>query len=286
MSQPHDRPHERRRLLVLPTGSDQQDRVLALTGWALAFVLLLSMARCSAAAVSTVDAELGAAADRSTAPLGGAGPGGEGAAGAARPRPVRPREAPSTVDGATDTTPGDGAAGGSGEDAVAPPAPPMTFAAPPRQGAPVGGDGAPATTAAPPEGGAGSAAPPQASGGSGALQARLTQLTEATGGWFAPDSTRVAGEAAPVLDQMAAIIRQDATVRVEIGGHTDTNGSAESNLRLSQARADAVRDELVGRGVAADRLVARGYGQSRPRTPNDTVAGRAANRRIELTVLG
>jgi len=72
---------------------------------------------------------------------------------------------------------------------------------------------------------------------------------------------------------------------VEIGGHTDTNGSPDTNLRLSQARADAVREELIRRGVDGDRLVAVGHGQTRPRNANDTVAGRASNRRIEFTVL-
>ena len=72
---------------------------------------------------------------------------------------------------------------------------------------------------------------------------------------------------------------------VEIGGHTDSTGNAEANLALSQARADAVRDELVGFGGNAATLIAKGYGGTRPVASNDTVEGREQNRRIEFTVV-
>jgi OOP family OmpA-OmpF porin len=71
-------------------------------------------------------------------------------------------------------------------------------------------------------------------------------------------------------------------VRVEVAGHTDSTGSAATNVRLSEARAAAVRAYLARRGVAPDRMVARGYGSSRPVAPNATAAGRARNRRVEL----
>ena len=71
-----------------------------------------------------------------------------------------------------------------------------------------------------------------------------------------------------------------------IGGYTDNVGDAKANLRLSRARANSVKVFLVKRGVNAKRLIARGYGETKPIAPNTTEAGRQKNRRIEFTVLG
>ena len=72
-------------------------------------------------------------------------------------------------------------------------------------------------------------------------------------------------------------------VRVEVGGHTDSTGSDEHNLKLSTARAGSVQDYLVGKGIRALQIVARGYGESRPIASNDAAEGRSENRRVELT---
>lgn len=72
---------------------------------------------------------------------------------------------------------------------------------------------------------------------------------------------------------------------IEIGGHTDSTGDAEANLALSQARAAAVRDELVRFGSSPAMLSAKGYGGTRPVASNDTAEGREQNRRIEFTVV-
>jgi len=74
-------------------------------------------------------------------------------------------------------------------------------------------------------------------------------------------------------------------IRVEVGGHTDSQGDAGYNQKLSEGRARAVRDYLIRRGVAADRLVARGYGENRPIADNATEMGREMNRRVELTAI-
>ena len=84
------------------------------------------------------------------------------------------------------------------------------------------------------------------------------------------------------LDSVAAALVANPEVRVEIAGHTDNVGSDVSNQRLSRARAEAVKRYFVSKGVAADRMEARGFGESRPITTNDTAAGRAANRRVEM----
>ncbi|MDP3909543.1 MAG: thrombospondin type 3 repeat-containing protein [Gemmatimonadales bacterium] len=85
-----------------------------------------------------------------------------------------------------------------------------------------------------------------------------------------------------VLDIVAQSLLANPDIRIEIAGHTDITGSMATNMRLSQARADAVRTYLASKGVAPDRMVARGYGPSEPVAPNTTAAGRAQNRRVEL----
>jgi OOP family OmpA-OmpF porin len=85
-----------------------------------------------------------------------------------------------------------------------------------------------------------------------------------------------------ILDIVAASLVANPEIRIEIAGHTDNTGAAPTNTRLSQARADAVRTYLATKGVAPERMVARGYGPSDPIAPNTTAAGRAQNRRVEL----
>lgn len=89
-------------------------------------------------------------------------------------------------------------------------------------------------------------------------------------------------ESRAVLDVVAQSLVANPEVRVEIAGHTDSRSPAEYNLWLSEKRANAVRDYLIAEGVAPDRLVARGYGFTRPIATNATAAGRARNRRVEL----
>lgn len=102
---------------------------------------------------------------------------------------------------------------------------------------------------------------------------------------FATGSATISADSFPLLDALAAAVRACADVAVEVQGHTDARGDAEANLALSRRRAEAVVDYLVGDGVDGDQLRARGYGETQPRQSNDTRAGRAANRRIELRAL-
>src|SRR6266545_4166462 len=85
-----------------------------------------------------------------------------------------------------------------------------------------------------------------------------------------------------ILDIVAASLVANADIRIEIGGHTDNTGASATNLRLSQARADAVRAYLASKGVGPERMVSKGYGASQPVAPNTTATGRAQNRRVEL----
>lgn len=88
-----------------------------------------------------------------------------------------------------------------------------------------------------------------------------------------------------LLDQVVSVIRSNDVARVEIGGHTDDRGAEESNLTLSQRRAEAVRAYLITRGIPEASLVARGYGEGAPIADNGTPAGRASNRRVEFNVV-
>jgi OOP family OmpA-OmpF porin len=85
-----------------------------------------------------------------------------------------------------------------------------------------------------------------------------------------------------ILDPVAASLVANPEIRIEIAGYTDNTGSATLNLRLSQARAAAVRFYLARKGVAPERMAAKGYGASGFIAPNTTAGGRAQNRRVEL----
>lgn len=93
-------------------------------------------------------------------------------------------------------------------------------------------------------------------------------------------------EDAPLLDCVADLLKDYPDVRVRVDGHSDNVGSNEHNLRLSKARAEAVRRALGAKGIASSRLEAIGYGRSKPIASNGTEAGRAQNRRVNFTVIG
>ena len=86
------------------------------------------------------------------------------------------------------------------------------------------------------------------------------------------------------INALAAAMKDDASLKFEIAGHTsmESASSAEANQALSEARAEAVRNALISLGIDGGRLKTKGYGQSKPITTNDTPEGRAANRRVEF----
>lgn len=101
---------------------------------------------------------------------------------------------------------------------------------------------------------------------------------------FESGSARITADSIPILDEAVAVLAAFPNVRVEIAGHTDSDGSAAANLALSQARADAVLEYLVDHGIAAERLTAVGYGETQPIADNATPEGKAQNRRIEFII--
>ncbi|MEL6545031.1 MAG: OmpA family protein [Myxococcota bacterium] len=88
-----------------------------------------------------------------------------------------------------------------------------------------------------------------------------------------------------ILDQVAAVMVSNPKLRIVIEGHTDDRGSADYNLRLSDDRANSVRDALIERGVGSSRMDAIGYGEAKPISSNRTRQGRAANRRVEFNIV-
>ena len=100
---------------------------------------------------------------------------------------------------------------------------------------------------------------------------------------FNKATLKPAGKA--ILDNDVKLLADDKTLDVSIDGHCDIVGSDEYNQKLSEARAKAVFDYLVSKGIAADRMKTAGYGRSRPIVPNDTEANRAKNRRVEINII-
>ncbi|WP_164876105.1 OmpA family protein [Falsirhodobacter deserti] len=98
---------------------------------------------------------------------------------------------------------------------------------------------------------------------------------------FAAGSASLSGDQ-PVLAQLLDWLNENPGRSITLVGHTDASGGREVNVALSQARAGAVRDWLIGQGIAADRLQAEGVGPFAPRDTNATEAGRERNRRVEV----
>lgn len=87
-----------------------------------------------------------------------------------------------------------------------------------------------------------------------------------------------------ILDEIAVTLEGCPEASIEIGGHTDSSGSEAGNLRVSEQRAQATVDYLVGKGLDRGRFTAVGYGQAQPVADNATAAGRTANRRMEFKI--
>jgi len=87
-----------------------------------------------------------------------------------------------------------------------------------------------------------------------------------------------------ILNQIAQVMVDNPTYKLEIQGHTDNVGKPDSNQDLSERRTGSVLNYLVKKGIDANRLTSVGFGQDKPVAPNTTAAGRAKNRRVEFVV--
>ncbi len=103
--------------------------------------------------------------------------------------------------------------------------------------------------------------------------------------FFETDKAILRKESDLELEKLLGILITNAKMRIEIAGHTDNVGSSEYNLELSQKRADAVQQWLVEKGIEKEKIVSKGYGESKPVTSNNTEMGRQLNRRVEFKIL-
>lgn len=102
--------------------------------------------------------------------------------------------------------------------------------------------------------------------------------------FFGTDSYVLKDESKVELNKLIDLLKQNASLKIEISGHTDNQGKEDYNQKLSENRAKAVYDYLVASGIVASRLSYKGYGETKPLTTNDTEEGRSQNRRTEFTV--
>ncbi len=87
------------------------------------------------------------------------------------------------------------------------------------------------------------------------------------------------------LNDLYQVMKLKPTLIIEIGGHTDNVGTPESNMKLSQERANTVRNYIINKGIAANRITAKGYGDTMPVADNSTEDGRSKNRRTEVSII-
>lgn len=103
--------------------------------------------------------------------------------------------------------------------------------------------------------------------------------------FFDYDKATLRSESVSELNRLKRIMNDNPTMKLEIGGHTDSKGADSYNLKLSRSRAESVVNYLIEKGIPADKLTYKGYGETDPVASNDTEEGRQENRRVEFKVL-
>jgi|GEM_PF-2764767 len=116
------------------------------------------------------------------------------------------------------------------------------------------------------------------------IQAEFDKLIELENIEFESNTAVIVPVSYGLIDKAARILSENPNISVEIRGHTDSQGNEEYNLGLSNRRAEAVLSQLVERGIARDRLSAKGYGSSLNIADNSTELGRQKNRRVEFKI--
>ena len=102
---------------------------------------------------------------------------------------------------------------------------------------------------------------------------------------FETGSANLKSESHSLLDQVTLLVKQNPDVKIQVEGHTDSQGDADMNQRLSQQRAESVRRYMIDKGVSGDRLEAKGFGESKPLESGDSYEAMAANRRVGFVVI-
>jgi outer membrane protein OmpA-like peptidoglycan-associated protein len=98
------------------------------------------------------------------------------------------------------------------------------------------------------------------------------------------DKSTIKPQAPEILDRLVGFMNENPSSKVSLSGHTDSIGTEAYNLKLSDRRWMSVRDYVVKKGVESDRVSGQGFGESKPIADNETAAGRAKNRRVEIKV--
>lgn len=103
--------------------------------------------------------------------------------------------------------------------------------------------------------------------------------------FFDTGKSELRSESGPELDRLVTTLNETPKLVIEVRGHTDNTGSNEINVKLSQDRADAVREYFITKGIEPDRVASKGFGETKPITTNDTDEGRQQNRRVEFLIV-
>ena len=103
--------------------------------------------------------------------------------------------------------------------------------------------------------------------------------------FFDTGKAELRSESGPELDRLVTTLNESPKIVIEVRGHTDNTGSNEINAKLSQDRADAVREYFISKGIEPDRVGSKGFGESKPVATNDTDEGRQQNRRVEFVIV-
>ncbi|MBC7571694.1 MAG: OmpA family protein, partial [Spirosoma sp.] len=103
--------------------------------------------------------------------------------------------------------------------------------------------------------------------------------------FFDTGKAELRSESGPELDRLVTTLNESPKIVIEVRGHTDNTGSNEINAKLSQDRADAVREYFISKGIEPDRVGSKGFGESKPVATNDTDEGRQQNRRVEFMIV-
>ncbi|ABG58832.1 OmpA family protein [Cytophaga hutchinsonii] len=103
--------------------------------------------------------------------------------------------------------------------------------------------------------------------------------------FFDVNKSTLRKESETELDKLFDILSKNPKIKIEVAGHTDSDGDTQANLTLSDARAHTVKDYLIGKGISADRIIYVGHGEGKPVVPNDTPENKQLNRRTEIKIL-
>ncbi|MHC9236941.1 OmpA family protein [Pseudooceanicola sp. 502str34] len=114
---------------------------------------------------------------------------------------------------------------------------------------------------------------------------RFEILSRAGNIYFSAGSAKLSADSYPLLENLFDVVSRCPGLRIEIAGHTDSDGGETANLRLSELRAGSVKTYLEDKGIPASRMLVVGYGEAKPLLDNTTAANKARNRRIEFSAL-